>query len=115
MRPARPEPATVRDHDARRADPSEAQGAEALPPASLGPALLAGALLAAGPALAQSLTVDLGAGGATERALQLVALITVLALAPSVLVMATSFTRIVVVLSILRSALGHPDARRRTR
>ncbi|MEA1831889.1 flagellar type III secretion system pore protein FliP [Methylobacterium durans] len=62
------------------------------------------------PALAQSVTVDLGAGGVTERALQLVALITVLALAPSVLVMATSFTRIVVVLSILRSALGTQTA-----
>ncbi|GJE25910.1 flagellar type III secretion system pore protein FliP [Methylobacterium organophilum] len=69
-------------------------------------------LLVGGPSLAvaQSLTVDLGTGGATERALQLVALITVLALAPSVLVMATSFTRIVVVLSILRSALGTQTA-----
>lgn len=59
---------------------------------------------------AQSLSVDLGTGGVTERALQLVALLTVLALAPSVLVMATSFTRIVVVLSILRSALGTQSA-----
>ena len=59
---------------------------------------------------AQSLNLDLGTGGTTERALQLVALITVLALAPSVLVMATSFTRIVVVLSILRSALGTQTA-----
>ncbi|GEP05025.1 flagellar type III secretion system pore protein FliP [Methylobacterium oxalidis] len=79
-----------------------------------GAALLVVPLLAlcasAGPAFAQSVTVDLGAGGVTERALQLVALITVLALAPSVLVMATSFTRIVVVLSILRSALGTQTA-----
>lgn len=60
---------------------------------------------------AQSVSVDLGAGGGvTERALQLIALITVLALAPSVLVMATSFTRIVVVLSILRTALGTQTA-----
>lgn len=66
--------------------------------------------LATVPAGAQSVSVDLGAGGVTERALQLVALITVLALAPSVLVMATSFTRIVVVLSILRSALGTQTA-----
>ena len=63
-----------------------------------------------GGALAQSVTLDLGAGGTTERALQLVALVTVLALAPSVLVMATAFTRIVVVLSILRSALGTQTA-----
>ena len=75
------------------------------------PALAAVAILL-GPtvASAQSLSVDLGAGGVTERALQLVALVTVLALAPSVLVMATSFTRIVVVLSILRSALGTQTA-----
>lgn len=76
--------------------------------------LMALALLAASPAispaLAQSVTLDLGAGGTTERALQLVALITVLAVAPSVLVMATAFTRIVVVLSLLRSALGTQTA-----
>ncbi len=73
---------------------------------------LATALLAAtgGAALAQSVSVDLGQGGVTERALQLIALVTVLALAPSVLVMATAFTRIVVVLSILRSALGTQTA-----
>ena len=42
----------------------------------------------------------------TERAIQMIALITVLSLAPSILVMMTSFTRIVVVLSLLRTALG---------
>jgi len=66
------------------------------------------ALLAA-PALAQSLQLDLGAGdeGSTaSRIIQLVALITILSLAPSILIMVTSFTRIVVVLSFLRSALG---------
>jgi flagellar biosynthetic protein FliP len=62
-------------------------------------------------AVAQALTLDLGpGGGVTERALQLVALITVLALAPSILVMVTSFTRIVVVLSLLRSAIGTQTA-----
>jgi flagellar biosynthetic protein FliP len=65
-------------------------------------------LLAAGPAVAQSINLDLGAegGSATGQIIQLVALITVLSLAPSILVMMTSFTRIVVVLSFLRSALG---------
>ncbi|HET8729430.1 MAG TPA: flagellar type III secretion system pore protein FliP [Alphaproteobacteria bacterium] len=72
---------------------------------------LAAALLAAGaaaPALAQSRSLDLGAddGSTTTLIIQLVALITVLSLAPSILVMVTSFTRIVVVLSFLRSALG---------
>lgn len=64
--------------------------------------------LAAGPALAQSMTFDLGdAGGSTTgRIVQMVALITVLSLAPSILIMMTAFTRIVIVLSFLRSALG---------
>jgi len=60
-------------------------------------------------ALAQSLTFDLGideTGSATGRIIQLLALITIVSLAPSILVMMTSFTRIVVVLSLLRSALG---------
>jgi flagellar biosynthesis protein FliP len=62
-------------------------------------------------AFAQSVTVDLGPnGGITERALQMVALLTVLSLAPSILVMVTSFTRIVVVFSLLRSALGTQSA-----
>lgn len=62
-------------------------------------------------ALAQAaeptLNVNLGTGeGLTARVLQLVALITVLTLAPSILIMTTSFVRIVVVLSLLRTALG---------
>lgn len=58
-------------------------------------------------AKAQTFSVDFGQGtGVTERAVQLIALLTVLSLAPSILVMVTSFTRIVVVLSILRTALG---------
>jgi flagellar biosynthetic protein FliP len=58
-------------------------------------------------ALAQDISINFGQGaGLTERVIQLVALITVLSLAPSILVMMTSFTRIVVVLSLLRTALG---------
>jgi len=60
-------------------------------------------------AVAQSLAIDLGAAGqpgATSRLVQLTALVTVLALAPSLLVMVTAFTRIVIVLSLLRSALA---------
>jgi flagellar biosynthetic protein FliP len=74
-------------------------------------ALAAAALLGAVfPAAAQSVTFDLGQGGVSERALQIVALITVLSLAPSILVMVTSFTRIVVVLSLLRTAIGTQTA-----
>ncbi|MGH7161621.1 MAG: flagellar type III secretion system pore protein FliP [Acetobacteraceae bacterium] len=66
-------------------------------------------VLAAHPALAQSVSIDLGNSdtpGVTGRLVQLTALITVLALAPSLLVMVTAFTRIIIVLSLLRSALG---------
>ena len=59
------------------------------------------------PAAAQSFSLDLGSGTSTTgRIVQLVVLLTVLSIAPSILVMVTSFTRIVVVLSFLRSALG---------
>jgi len=58
-------------------------------------------------ALGQDVSIDFGDDTTlTERAVQLIGLITVLALAPSILVMVTSFTRIVVVLSLLRTAIG---------
>ncbi len=58
-------------------------------------------------AAAQALSLDLGQGGSTTSTIvQLIALITVLSLAPSLLIMVTSFTRIVIVLSFLRTALG---------
>lgn len=58
-------------------------------------------------AMAQDISIDFGDDSSlTERAVQLVGLLTILALAPSILVMVTSFTRIVVVLSLLRTAIG---------
>ncbi|MFL6946744.1 MAG: flagellar type III secretion system pore protein FliP [Xanthobacteraceae bacterium] len=66
---------------------------------------------AAHPAAAQDISINFGQGaGLTERVIQLVALLTVLSVAPSILVMVTSFTRIVVVLSLLRTALGTATA-----
>jgi flagellar biosynthetic protein FliP len=69
---------------------------------------------AAAPAAAQDISINLGQGGATggltERVIQLIAFVTVLSLAPSILIMMTSFTRIVVVLSLLRTALGTATA-----
>jgi flagellar biosynthetic protein FliP len=60
-----------------------------------------------GSATAQALSLDFGQGGSTTNTIvQLIALITVLSLAPSLLIMVTSFTRIVIVLSVLRTALG---------
>ncbi len=47
--------------------------------------------------------------GSMSVALQLLLLLTVLSLAPAILVMVTSFTRIVVVLSLVRSAIGVPQ------
>ncbi len=71
-------------------------------------AIAAGAaVLAAAPALAQSINLDFGEGGTvTARLIQMVAFLTIMTLAPSILVMVTSFTRIVVVLSFLRTAMG---------
>lgn len=65
-------------------------------------------LLLAGPAAAQDLSLNLGQGGGstTARVIQLLAVLTIISLAPSIIVMVTSFTRIVVVLSFLRTALG---------
>lgn len=61
-------------------------------------------------ALAQSVNIDLGGnagGGSTAaRVIQLFLLMTVLSLAPGILLMVTSFTRIAVVLSMLRQAIG---------
>jgi flagellar biosynthetic protein FliP len=63
---------------------------------------------AAAPAAADSgLSIDFtGSGLFTDRMVQIVALITVLSIAPSIIIMMTSFVRIVVVLSLLRTALG---------
>ena len=81
--------------------------------ALFGLALLAFTLLTH-PAAAQSLSLNLGGnttagpGGqsVTGRAVQLIALLTVLSIAPGILMVTTCFTRIVIVLSLLRTALG---------
>lgn len=60
-----------------------------------------------GDALAQSISLDLGdEGSLSGRVVQMILLITILSLAPSILVMMTSFTRMVIVFSLLRSAMG---------
>jgi flagellar biosynthetic protein FliP len=66
-----------------------------------------GALVYPAHAIAQQVDINLGSGaGLTDRVVQLVGLLTVLSLAPSIVIMTTSFVRIVVVLSLLRTALG---------
>lgn len=68
-----------------------------------------GFLLMSNPVMAQSINLsinDAGSGSATSRIFNTILLITVLSIAPSLLVMMTSFVRIVVVFSITRSALA---------
>jgi len=73
----------------------------------LGALLVIALTLFADQALAQSVTVNAGEEGAlTSRVIQLIALLTILSLAPSILIMTTSFVRIIVVLSLLRTATG---------
>ncbi len=72
-------------------------------------AALIGLALIVHPAAAQSINIDLGAkgdGSSTSRIIQIFLLMTVLSVAPAMLMMVTAFTRIVVVLSILRHALA---------
>ncbi|MBL8093012.1 MAG: flagellar type III secretion system pore protein FliP [Anaerolineales bacterium] len=58
-----------------------------------------------------TLSVDpVGEPAQVTSGVQLLVLMTVLSVAPSILILATSFTRIVIVLSMLRTALGTPTA-----
>lgn len=67
-----------------------------------------GMLYQASPVLAAGLSLDLGATTAeqTSTSLQILLLLTVLSIAPAILVLMTSFTRIIIVLSFVRNALG---------
>ncbi len=68
----------------------------------LGAGLVMGAEAWAGP----ELSIKLGEGAQVAPALQILLLLTVLSLAPALVLMLTSFTRIVVVLSLVRQAIG---------
>jgi flagellar biosynthetic protein FliP len=69
-------------------------------------------LLWTSPAWSQTLSLSMGGDGnagpgtVANRVVQLLAITTILSLAPSILMMVTSFTRIAVVLSLLRTAIG---------
>ncbi|HEY0043806.1 MAG TPA: flagellar type III secretion system pore protein FliP [Allosphingosinicella sp.] len=69
---------------------------------------IAATLLLVPAAVSAQATVTLGGGDGTVsgRAIQLVLMLTVLSLAPGILMTVTSFTRIVVALSLLRSGIG---------
>ncbi|MBN8828138.1 MAG: flagellar type III secretion system pore protein FliP [Sphingobacteriia bacterium] len=57
-------------------------------------------------ALAADMPFDMEGGAFTAKVIQLILAVTILSLAPSILIMVTSFTRIIVILSFLRSAIG---------
>ena len=79
------------------------------PRAMLRVALVAGAAVAllAHPGAAQEMTLSLDDGGSLSfRSIQLILLITVLSLAPGIVIMITCFPFLVTVLSILRQAVG---------
>jgi flagellar biosynthetic protein FliP len=65
--------------------------------------------------VAQAQTIELrdmlpqGQGAASARIVQLVALLTVLSIAPGILITVTCFTRFIIALSFLRSGLGLPS------
>ena len=65
------------------------------------------ALVAASPAVAQTISIDAGEGTSlTGRIVQGFLLVGLLTVAPGIVIMCTSFTRIVVVLSMLRTGMG---------
>lgn len=69
--------------------------------------ILAVGFLLSSDLLAQTVTLDFGGQGSfTSRLVAILGGITILSLAPSILVMMTSFTRMVVVFSFLRNAMG---------
>ncbi len=73
----------------------------------LAPEAASAAAATMAPAGGGGLSIDFnGSGLFTDRLMQIVALITILSVAPSILIMMTSFVRIVVVLSLLRTAMG---------
>ncbi len=65
-------------------------------------------ILLSNPGVAESLTLDMGnsEGSYSGRLIQLFIAFTVLSVAPSLVIMATSFTRIAIVLSFLRTSIG---------
>jgi len=74
--------------------------------------LLACAAFAQNPISIPKVSLDLGSGkgggGDVSSTLQVLALLTVLSLAPAILILTTAFTRIVIIMSFVRNAIGTP-------
>ena len=90
----------VRHSDIATAQPPDLSGSLSVPTAPAQPSLLdPGNLISGGPEVWTS-------PEGLSSALQVMLLLTILSLAPAILLMTTSFVRIVVVLGLLRQALG---------
>ena len=90
----------------------QAGGPQALSPAA---ALALPAGTTTTPAAGSPFRLNIGLEGTGERgevsvALQIVVIMTLLSVAPSIVLLMTSFTRIVIVLGFVRTALGTPSA-----
>ncbi len=75
----------------------------------LGPVLVLAAAGAAGAQVIPKVTIEAGQGKSPQdatAAVQIIVVLTLLTLAPAILMMLTAFTRIVIVLSLLRQAVG---------
>jgi len=76
--------------------------------------ILCGSCFAAPPTLAGLPTIQLGVSASSSpqevsQGLQILILLTILTLAPAMLILTTAFTRIVIVMSLVRQAMGIPN------
>ncbi|MFN8074655.1 MAG: flagellar type III secretion system pore protein FliP [Kineosporiaceae bacterium] len=109
-------PWAARAHAAPLAGARPAAAALGVRPAAVPLALSSGSLLAAPtkptppatPGGTSSSDLTVGIPGEPSRVVQIIVLVTILGVAPSILLMCTAFTKIVVVLSLARNALGAP-------
>ncbi|MCW2921925.1 MAG: fliP [Thermoleophilia bacterium] len=100
------QPSTTTTPAATTTTPAAGQGAGAGAGRGAGAAAGRGAGTKSGNGL--GISIDTGAEGGASTAIQVLVVMTVLALAPSILIMMTGFTRILIVMGFVRNALGTP-------
>jgi flagellar biosynthetic protein FliP len=87
------------------AGPASAAPGDPVPPGPVGPTAPVAPVNPAAPAVDGGVDISIG-NGSPSTSITLILAITVLSVAPSVLLLATSFTKILVVLGLTRNALG---------